>query len=95
MGKPVGQDAQHGRPSAAADLGLVGALQHFQGLMQAAVDAIPDCPSRESLCRLVRSESERLVPQVACTRLLEEAGMVLPALDTGLSSFSTLRGVVG
>jgi geranylgeranyl diphosphate synthase type II len=95
LGKPVGQDAQHGRPSAAADLGLVGALQHFQGLMQAAVDAIPDCPSRDLLCRLVRSESERLVPQVACTQLLEEAGMVLPTFGAVSSSVSALRGVAG
>ncbi len=95
LGKPVGQDAQHGRPSAAADLGLVGALQHFQGLMQAAVDSVPDCPSRESLCRLVRSESERLVPQVACTQLLEQAGMVLAPSNAGSSSVSALRGVAG
>lgn len=75
LGKPAGQDAQHQRPSAAADLGLIGALHYFQGLMQEAVESVPDCPSRESLRRLVRSESERLVPQVACDRLLREAGI--------------------
>ena len=73
LGKPVGQDAEHHRPSAAADLGLVGALQHFQGLMQRAVDSVPDCPARDALRRLVRAESERLVPQVACDQVLRSA----------------------
>jgi hypothetical protein len=63
--------------------------------MQAAVDSVPDCPSRESLCRLVRSESERLVPQVACTQLLEQAGMVLAPSNAGSSGVSALRGVAG
>ena len=81
LGKPVGQDAHHGRPSAAADLGLAGAVQYFQGLMQEAVDAVPDCESRDALRRLVRGESERLVPAVACERALREAGLT-PSVPT-------------
>ena len=65
LGKPVGQDAQHGRPSAAADLGLAGALAYFQKLMDAAVDAVPACNHRAAMQQLVRMESERLVPQAA------------------------------
>ena len=65
LGKPVGQDAQHGRPSAAADLGLAGALAYFQKLMDAAVDAVPACTNRAAMQQLVRMESERLVPQSA------------------------------
>jgi len=65
LGKPVGQDAQHGRPSAAADLGLAGALSYFQKLMDAAVDAVPACANRAAMQQLVRMESERLVPQSA------------------------------
>ena len=76
LGKPVGQDAQHGRPSAAADLGLVGAVQHFQRLMERAVASVPDCPAREALQRLVRAESERLVPATACDRVMRTAGLV-------------------
>ena len=95
IGKPTGQDAHHQRPSAAADLGLVGALQHFQGLMQSAVEAVPDCPSRAALQRLVRSESERLVPQVACDRLLREAGIVPPPLPEIAAGRAPLRGVAG
>jgi geranylgeranyl diphosphate synthase type II len=76
LGKPVGQDAQHGRPSAAAELGLVGAVQHFQRLMQRAVASVPDCPAREALQRLVRAESERMVPAAACDRVMRTAGLV-------------------
>jgi geranylgeranyl diphosphate synthase type II len=65
LGKPVGQDAQHGRPSAAADLGLAGALSYFQKLMDAAVDSVPSCAYRQAMQQLVRLESERLVPQSA------------------------------
>jgi geranylgeranyl diphosphate synthase type II len=65
LGKPVGQDAQHGRPSAAADLGLAGALAYFEKLMDAAVDSVPACAHRQAMQHLVRMESERLVPQSA------------------------------
>jgi geranylgeranyl diphosphate synthase type II len=71
LGKPVGQDAHHGRPSAAAELGLVGALHRFRQLMQEAVDSVPACTSRTAMRHLVLRESERLVPQVACDRVMQ------------------------
>lgn len=74
LGKPTGQDAQHGRPSTAADLGLVGAVTYFRRLMQAAVDAVPACPSRDAMRQLVHSESERLLPQSACDSIAVKAG---------------------
>lgn len=74
LGKPMGQDAQHGRPSTAADLGLVGAVAYFRRLMQAAVDAVPACPSRDAMRQLVHSESERLLPQSACDSIAVKAG---------------------
>ncbi len=72
LGKPSGQDAAHGRPSAAADLGLLGAIDHFRGLMKAAVDSLPDCPSRGAMRHLVLQESERLIPQSTCERIERE-----------------------
>ena len=66
LGKPAGQDAHPGIPSAAADLGLVGALDYFNRLMQTAADSVPACESREAMRKLVLSESERLVPPSAC-----------------------------
>jgi geranylgeranyl diphosphate synthase type II len=69
LGKPAGQDAQHGRPSAAADLGLVGAIDHFHGLMQAAIDSVPACLSRRAMRQLVLHEASRLIPQSTCDRI--------------------------
>ena len=69
LGKPAGQDAHHGRPSAAADLGLVGALDYFNSLMQTAVNSVPACESRAAMQQLVLSESERLVPPDACAQI--------------------------
>jgi geranylgeranyl diphosphate synthase type II len=62
LGKPVGQDAAHDRPSAVTALGLRGAKARLEGLVGAAVDAIPPCLGRPLLEALVRSEAKRLVP---------------------------------
>ena len=80
LGKPVGQDVALGRPSSAIDLGLGGAIAYFEGLVQSAIDSVPNCASRESMRQLVRSESERLVPREACDRFRSTA--VLPGLGT-------------
>jgi geranylgeranyl diphosphate synthase type II len=66
IGKPVGQDASHHRPSAAHQWGLTGAIEHFDGLVAQAMSAIPDCPGAPALRGLVRMESERLVPRAWC-----------------------------
>lgn len=63
LGKPVGQDAQHGRPSATAALGLTGAMAYFERLIQRAVASIPAGPGQSSMQNLVAKESERLVPR--------------------------------
>ncbi len=73
LGKPAGQDATHGRPSAAADLGLKGALDYFNQLMANAVDAVPACESRAAMRHLVMQESERLVPPSACELIAQQA----------------------
>jgi len=66
LGKPIGQDAALGRPSAAHELGLGGAIRHFDGLVAGAIDAIPPCAGAPRLRALVRMESERLVPKAWC-----------------------------
>lgn len=68
LGKPVGQDVALGRPSAAIDLGLGGAIAYFEKLVQSAIDSVPECTSREAMRQLVRQESERLVPREACDK---------------------------
>jgi geranylgeranyl diphosphate synthase type II len=63
MGKPVGRDAALLRPSAAIELGLEGAIAHFDRLVALAIEAVPECQGSEQLRGLVRQESERLVPK--------------------------------
>jgi geranylgeranyl diphosphate synthase type II len=62
LGKPVGRDAALSRPNAIAELGLVGAIGHFERLVDAAIGSIPECAGAEFLRALVRGEAERLVP---------------------------------
>jgi geranylgeranyl diphosphate synthase type II len=62
IGKPVGQDLLLDRPSAARELGLEGAVRHFDSLIEAAIDSIPPSPGAELLRHLVMSEARRLVP---------------------------------
>lgn len=62
IGKPVGQDLLLDRPSAARELGLEGAVLHFDSLIDAAIDSIPPSPGAELLRHLVVSEARRLVP---------------------------------
>ena len=71
LGKPVGQDVALGRPSAAIELGLGGAIEHFKRLIANASASIPDCPGAEQLRALVQMESERLVPLSMAEALLQ------------------------
>ena len=66
LGKPVGQDVLHARPSSAQALGLEGAIAHFDHLIEQAAHSIPACSSRDMLRHLVQLESERLVPKALC-----------------------------
>ena len=69
LGKPVGRDQALGRPSMAAAHGLLGAVSHFQKLVECAAAAVPDCRGAARLRALVRAESERLVPAALCDQL--------------------------
>jgi geranylgeranyl diphosphate synthase, type II len=62
LGKPGGQDVTNNRPSATKDLGLSGAVQRFDELVQKAIASIPHCKGEKMLRGLVSQESERLVP---------------------------------
>ena len=61
LGKPVGQDAQNGRPNFVACLGFDGAMAHFESLLAKAVDLIPPCPGREPLGVQITAVSRSLV----------------------------------
>ena len=66
LGKPVGQDKLNERPSSAQAMGLEGAIQHFDTLIEKAGNAIPECTCRDMLMQLVLLESQRLVPKSMC-----------------------------
>ncbi len=68
LGKPVGRDAALGRPSAAAALGIDGALQRLSTLAEAAMQSVPPCRGAAELRALIRSEATRLVPKSLAAR---------------------------
>jgi len=61
LGKPVHQDAANHTPNFVAELGFDGAMAHFEELLQAASDAIPDCPGRQALAQQIEAVSRSLV----------------------------------
>ena len=62
LGKPSGQDEEHHRPSSAKELGLNGAVEHFDALVGKAILSIPNCAGDAALKKLVEFEAERLLP---------------------------------
>jgi len=63
LGKPIGRDAALGRPNAAIQLGVDGAVGRLKHLLAEAVDSIPPCPGRESLRRTIIGEAEGFLPR--------------------------------
>ncbi len=62
IGKPVGRDLALGRPSAARDLGIPGAMERLEKLISQAEDSIPDCAGANGLRTLIRIEAQRFLP---------------------------------
>ena len=62
LGKPVGQDAVHGRPNAVAQRGVGGAIRHLEDVLSGAIASIPSCPGEAALCEMVRRTAEKLTP---------------------------------
>lgn len=63
IGKPVGRDALLGRPNAAAELGVAGAVAHLKELVRIAVDAIPPCPGAAELRVQMKAETLKFLPR--------------------------------
>ncbi|WP_416558986.1 polyprenyl synthetase family protein [Limnohabitans sp. yimb22184] len=78
LGKPVGQDVLHARPSSAQALGLDGAIAHFDHLIAQAASSIPACSCRDMLRQLVQLEAERLVPKALCEGYFKTHPAVAP-----------------
>jgi geranylgeranyl diphosphate synthase, type II len=63
IGKPCGQDAIHGRPSAVAELGVSGCADRLQSLLTQAVQSIPPCPGANELRGVIMAASKAFVPK--------------------------------
>ncbi|MDM7930589.1 polyprenyl synthetase family protein [Tabrizicola sp.] len=61
-GKPVGQDAAHGRPNAVHLMGVQGAVRHLKDILGGAIASIPSCPGEAQLAGMVRAYAERMTP---------------------------------
>jgi len=64
LGKPVGQDAVHGRPNAVAQLGVAGATKRLKDILAGAISSIPSCPGEASLAQMVRAYAEKVTPDI-------------------------------
>ena len=62
LGKPAQKDRKLGRPSAVHELGLAGALAHFEKLVGHAGQSVPQGPGAKALRALLHAEAERLLP---------------------------------
>jgi len=62
LGKPANKDRCLGRPSAVTEMGLPGALHHFERLLDHARRSVPECPGAHRLRALVGAQAERLLP---------------------------------
>jgi geranylgeranyl diphosphate synthase type II len=62
LGKPIGRDQALGRPSAALQLGVSGAVLRLEALALAAAESIPPCNGAGELRSLIFMEAQRLMP---------------------------------
>jgi geranylgeranyl diphosphate synthase, type II len=63
IGKPIGQDVTHSRPSAVAQLGMDGAKARLKRLVAEAMSSIPKCPGRDELQVEIANQSKRFIPR--------------------------------
>ena len=63
LGKPAGRDAAFGRPNAALQMGMAGAIRLLEDRAEAAADSIPPCPCAAPLRALTLMEARRLLPR--------------------------------
>ena len=63
LGKPTGRDAALGRPNAVHRLGIGGAVERLEDLVQMAIGAIPRCPGAQDLRAHILAEANRLLPR--------------------------------
>ncbi|MCA9670625.1 MAG: polyprenyl synthetase family protein [Myxococcales bacterium] len=66
LGKPVGQDRAHQRPSAVRELDIETATRRLNDVLEAARDAVPRCAGREALrqrfAAITKAHLSRIAP---------------------------------
>ena len=68
MGKPVGQDQAKKRPNSITKLGFSRASKRLRKLVQAATDAVPDCPGRAALREHIQREAQQFMQHALSRR---------------------------
>jgi geranylgeranyl diphosphate synthase type II len=68
LGKPVGRDVALGRPSAARELGIAGAMRRLEQLVAGAIAAIPACAGAAALREVIVAEADGLLPKELARR---------------------------
>lgn len=68
LGKPIGQDAARGRPSAVVRYGLEGAIAHLDQLVAEALHVVPQCPGAKAIRALIAAEAAGLLPKKVARR---------------------------
>ena len=63
FGKPTGQDEARGRPSAARELGLRGAVKALAALTDEIIASVPECPGQAHLQAAIRAETKQFLPR--------------------------------
>jgi geranylgeranyl diphosphate synthase type II len=63
-GKSAGRDAELNRSNMVAELGLDGAKERFETLLNDALGMIPPCPGRAELATLIAAVSRRMVTEL-------------------------------
>lgn len=63
LGKPCQQDSDLGRPNAAGELGLRGAISRLKELLGEAVESVPCCPGRAELQAHIATSARPYLPK--------------------------------
>lgn len=63
IGKPVLRDCALGRPSAVAEFGLDGAIEHLEALVASGLAAVPECPGAAGLRGFLAAQAQRFLPK--------------------------------
>lgn len=68
LGKPTGRDQLLGRPSAAGELGIDGAIARLENLVADAIASIPPCSGAAGLRSVIMMEAQRFLPKQLAQR---------------------------